>query len=130
MLFSSQLYLKSNSSSSSSSSSRGPQFISQLFNQFFQNWAVWHYCSSAHYPKSNGWAELAVKSLKRIYNTNSDGSLLNTNKPVRDIATSKYITTWHQPKRSSTIFHVHLRGHLSTNPKYYQLLEDWVFSRN
>ena len=64
----------------------GPQFTSQPFKQFLKNWAIQHSRSSAHYPESNGRAELHVKSSKRIIydNTNPDGSL-NTDKAVRAI---------------------------------------------
>ena len=45
----------------------------------YEDWAVKHRLSSAAYPQSNGQAELAVKSAKRIIsgNTGAQGSLDN-----------------------------------------------------
>ena len=59
------------------STNGGPQFIADSFEQFLKKWGVSHRTSSADYPKSNGRAEIAVKSSKRIIigNSNKDGSI-------------------------------------------------------
>ena len=44
----------------------GPQFTSNAIQQYLKDWGVKHRLSSAGYPQSNGRAELAVKSAKRI----------------------------------------------------------------
>ena len=44
----------------------GPPFESQEYDSFLKNWGVQKCTSSANYPQSNGQAELAVKTAKRI----------------------------------------------------------------
>ena len=44
----------------------GPPFNGSEFKSFLQKWAIKHRISSAHYPQSNGRAEVAVKSAKRM----------------------------------------------------------------
>jgi len=44
----------------------GPQFTAQAFQDFLQRWGVRHVTSSPHYPQSNGKAEAAVKSVKKL----------------------------------------------------------------
>lgn len=51
------------------SSDGGLPFTSLLFKQFLENWSVKHRLSSIAYPQSNGPAELAVKTAKRIVNS-------------------------------------------------------------
>jgi len=55
----------------------GTNLISQESRSFFDAWCVRLRISSAHYPQSNGRAEVAVKSVKRILrgNTMMNGSL-------------------------------------------------------
>ena len=55
----------------------GLAFTSQETKDFLKGWGVEHNVSSAHYPQSNGRAELAVKTAKRIIaeNVSSNGSL-------------------------------------------------------
>ncbi|KMQ83784.1 hypothetical protein RF55_19102, partial [Lasius niger] len=42
-------------------------FDSELFRQFTKGWDFIHIMSSPHYPKSNGLAESAVKSVKKLF---------------------------------------------------------------
>lgn len=44
----------------------GPQFASQEFEKFAASWRFEHRTSSPHYPRSNGQAEAAVKTMKQI----------------------------------------------------------------
>ncbi len=44
----------------------GPQFASAEFKSFLANWGIPHGTSSPHYPQSNGLAEAAVKSMKKL----------------------------------------------------------------
>ncbi|MBY0580465.1 MAG: DDE-type integrase/transposase/recombinase, partial [Rickettsiales bacterium] len=48
----------------------GPQFTSGETKEFLQQWGITHRISSAHHPQSNGRAELAVKSTKRLLENN------------------------------------------------------------
>ena len=56
------------------SSDGGPPFDSEEYHHFLLNWGVTKRQSSAYYPQSNGRADLAVKTAKRILTTNTDGS--------------------------------------------------------
>ena len=38
--------------------------------EFLKRWGVSHRLSSAYHPRSNGWAEVAVKSMKRLLQDN------------------------------------------------------------
>ena len=44
----------------------GPQFASGTLRRFLLRWDVRHEMSSPHYPRSNGHAEAAVKTVKKI----------------------------------------------------------------
>ena len=59
------------------SSDGGPQFTSSEFQHFLKLCDINHRQSSAYYPQSNGRAELAVKTAKRLLenNTSPNGSL-------------------------------------------------------
>lgn len=59
------------------SSDGGPEFISKTTEDFLSRWGVHHRLSSAYNPQSNGRAEVAVKSAKRLLrsNTGSVGAL-------------------------------------------------------
>ena len=62
------------------STDRGPQLTSTALKTFLSKWrGVKHRLSSAEYPQSNGRAELAVKTVKRIImdTISSDGSFDN-----------------------------------------------------
>ncbi len=52
------------------SSDGGPEFRSDTCQQFFKTWCVRHRVSSAYWPQSNGRAEVAVKSTKRLLRSN------------------------------------------------------------
>ena len=47
-------------------SDQGPQFMSHMFQAFAKEWGFQHITSSPTYPQSNGKAESAVKSMKKI----------------------------------------------------------------
>ena len=48
-------------------SDNGPQFSSQKFKEFLRHWEIQHDPSSPHFPKANGMAESAVKSVKALF---------------------------------------------------------------
>ena len=59
----------------------GPSFTSHVMRQFLYQWDINLRLSSAHYPQSNGRAELAVKTCKRLLTDNMDlGGRLDTAK--------------------------------------------------
>ena len=63
----------------------GPPFNAGAYDTFLRNWDIKRRLSSAYYAQSNGRAEVAVKSVKRILlgNVDSETGLLNTDKVAR-----------------------------------------------
>ena len=61
----------------------GPQFTSQHLTSFLHTWGVSHEMSSPHYPQSNGKAESAVKSMKKLISASWTGHSVNWNKLSR-----------------------------------------------
>ena len=72
------------------SSDGGPEFTAAETKAFFKRWGVRHRVSSSYLPSSNGRAELAVKSTKRLLmdNIDSNGNL-DTDKMVRALLTKR-----------------------------------------
>ena len=62
----------------------GPEFSANATQQFLQKWGVRHRISSAYHAKSNGRAEVAVKTVKRLMRSNVGASgSLSTDKFLR-----------------------------------------------
>ena len=59
------------------SSDGGPEFTAAETQEFLERWGVRHRLSAAYHPSSNGRAEVAVKSMKRLLqgHINPDGTL-------------------------------------------------------
>ena len=110
------------------SSDGGPQYIADEFKQFLNLWGCKHRLSSVEYPQSNGRAEVAVKTGKRLIRENtSPGGGIDTNcfarailqyrnTPLRDVKLSP----------AQLLFHRELRDFLPTHPSKYRLNEDWL----
>ena len=66
------------------SSDAGPEFKAHNTEAFFNRWGIHHRVSSSYLPSSNGRAEVAVKSAKRLLmkNISADGNL-DTDEMVR-----------------------------------------------
>ena len=90
----------------------GPPFNSAAFDSFLQRWDIRKRQSSAYYPQSNGRAEVAVKSAKRILtgNVNPVTGQLDTeeaaraflayrNTPLQDTGMSPAMTLYGRPIR-------------------------------
>ena len=66
------------------SSDGGPEFAADATARFLESWGVNHRQSSAYHPQSNGRAEVAVKTVKRLLRSNiGPGGSLNTDKFLR-----------------------------------------------
>ena len=63
----------------------GPQFTSSKFANFLVNWGTSHITSSPHYPQSNGQAEAAVKSMKKLMSAAWQGKSVNWGKLSRSL---------------------------------------------
>ena len=106
----------------------GPQFTSEAFKQFLRNWNVKHRLSSVAYPQSNGRAELAVKTAKRLImsNTGPRGSL-NTDKVVQ--AVLQYRNTPIQNiglSPAQLLLHRHLRDSIPQKRALYKPHAEWI----
>ena len=105
----------------------GPPFDSQEYNQFLDNWGIRKRTSSAYYPQSNGRAELAVKTAKRILADNTDSygrlchdraarSLLtHRNTPVQDLNISPAMMLYGRV----------IKDHLPILQDKYQIHKQW-----
>jgi len=103
----------------------GPPFGSHEFETFLKSWNVSHRLSSVGYAQSNGRAEVAVKTVKRLLTTNisSSGSLdtdnvakallLYRNTPAPDMGVSP----------AELLFGRNLNDHLPA-PKHFR--KEWV----
>lgn len=64
----------------------GPELISTATENFLKRWGDHHRLSSAYYPQSNGRAEVAVKSAKRLFRSNTGPSEdLNSDRSLRSM---------------------------------------------
>ncbi len=61
----------------------GPQFTSNMFQEFAKQWGFSHKVSTPHYPQSNGKVEATVKSMKRIIRISWNRQSLNEDKSCR-----------------------------------------------
>ena len=73
------------------SSDGGPPFRSGEYMKFLNTWGISQRLSSAHYPQSNGRAEIGVKIMKRALNSSIDpkSGEINTEKSARAILTHR-----------------------------------------
>ena len=106
----------------------GPQYQSHDFQEFLRTWGVKHRLSSPYYPQSNGRAELAVKTARRLLSTNvaNDGTINNDKVAC---AVLQYHNTPLQGSPMSPaqlLFGRTLVDFLPTNPKAYQLHPHWA----
>ena len=95
--------------------------------EFLERWGVKHRVSSAYYPRANKFAEVGVKSLKRIVRENlrQDGSL-NTDKLARALLmhrNSPCPITGLSP--AQVIFGRVLRDHLPLQPGKFEVRKEW-----
>ena len=109
------------------SADRRPPFESQEYDSFLKNWGVWKRTSSAYYPQSNGQAELAMKTAKRILAGNMDNCgclchdrtaralLTHRNTPVQDFGMSPAVMLYGRM----------IKDHLPILREKYQIRKQW-----
>lgn len=112
------------------SSDGGSQFTSEAFQSFLKDWNIRHRVSAPHYPQSNGRAEAAVKTAKRIisdYVTSSDpynhrkiahAIIQHRNTPLPDLKLSP----------AQLLFHRKIRDKIPTHPKHLRLHKQWILT--
>ena len=105
----------------------GPPFQSLEYRQFLKDWGISQWLSSAYYPQSNGRAESAVKTAKRILLDNTDSSgrldydhtarafMMHRNTPVQDIGLSPVVMLFGRP----------IKDHLPTLWKSMSVQPQW-----
>ena len=107
----------------------GPQFTSRAFQQFLKDWRVKHRLFSAGYPQSNGRAEFAVKSAKRIIQENTANGTLDNDKKTQEILqyrNTPLLCIGLSPIQ--ILLHRQLRDHVPNHPSNYHLHKQWVIS--
>ena len=74
-----RLFLATYGLPSELSSDGGPEFAASVTKQFLRKWGITHRVSSAYFARSNGRAEVGVKSSKRLLRSNvgANGSINN-----------------------------------------------------
>ena len=106
----------------------GPQFMSDAFSKFLRIWGVKHQMSSSYYPQSNGRAEVAVKSAKRMLQDNvGPNGMINSDRVA--CAVLQYHNTPLQDgtmSPSQLLFGRALSDFLPVNPRAYRLHPYWV----
>ena len=110
------------------SSDGGPQFKSQVFEVFLKRHGIAHRKSSVDYPQSNGRAEAAVKTAKRLImdNTTRKGSL-NTDRMMQGLL--QYRNTPLQGidlSPAQILLHRNLKDALPAMPGTYKMHKSWI----
>ena len=72
---------------------QGAQFMSKEIQDFFKRWGIRHVTSSPPFPQSNGRAEAAVKSMKKIIRRTWDAQQRRLNKEAWTRALVQYRNT-------------------------------------
>ena len=93
-------------------SNNGQQFKSKEFQAFANDWSFHHVTSSPHYPKSNGLAEAAVKTIKKLLKKSMDS------KEDFQLALQAYQATplWHGVAPTQMLFNRRIKATLPIRP--------------
>ena len=109
------------------SSDGGPNLSGRPFQLFLRKWGVRWRLSSAHYPQSNGRAEAAVKTAKRIIRDNTGrGGHLNTDEAAQALLMYRN-TPLRDGDRSPAQLALgrHLRDSIPSPSQRYKLSPEW-----
>ena len=105
----------------------GQPFASHDIQQFLKDWGVRWRLSSAYYAQSNGRAELAVKTAKRILqeNTSASGDL-QTDRTARALLQYRNTPIQHlDVSPAQMLYGRTLRDHLPSLPDVLQIRPEW-----
>ena len=96
-------------------------FVSRQFNEFLRDWSVYHCTSSPHYPRSNGLAESAVKSAKKLLRRCWDDSRgrLNEREWTRGLIQQRNTPGVSGRSPAEIVFGRPLRDDLPTHPSRF-----------
>jgi len=109
------------------SSDGGPPFNSSKYDNFCKSWGIKKRLSSAHYSQSNGRAEAAVKSMKRILrgNLNSLTGEVDTHKAACAIMTHRNTPSRDTGLSPAEMIYGHrIRDHIPN--KFRSRREEWI----
>ena len=105
----------------------GPPFNSTSYEEFLKQWGIQRRLSSAYYPQSNGRAEVAVKSIKRILSGNINSMTGEIDTDAAAVAIMSHRNTPNQETGISpadTLFGYALRDHLPD--KFREIRREWA----
>lgn len=108
------------------SSDGGPPFNSTDYRNFLNRWGIKSRLSSAHYPQSNGRAEVAVKTMKRALdgNVNQSTGDIDSDNAMRAIMTHRNTPSQDTGiSPSEMLFGYKLRDHLPN--KFRSTRREW-----
>ena len=103
-------------------SDNGQQFKSKEFQAFANDWSFHHVTSSPHSPKSNGLAEAAVKTIKKLLKKSMDS------KEDFQLALQAYRATplWHGVSPAHMLFNRRIKATLPIRPNLlYSTIDDF-----
>ena len=107
----------------------GTLFTSSIFQEFLRTWCVRHRLSSVTYPQSNSWAELAVRTAKRLVNGNiapPPGSLDNDNVALAILLYQNTLIQGIGLSLAQLQLHCQLCDSIPSQPTLYKLHPRWV----
>ena len=108
------------------SSDGGPPFNSTEYRNLLEHWGIKSRLSSAHYPQSNGRAEVAVKTMKRALdgNINPRTGDLDSDEALKAIMTHRNTPSQHTGiSPAEMLFGYKLRDHLPN--KFRSTRKEW-----
>ena len=101
-------------------SDNGPQLTAGIFNRFLQKWAVRISPSSPYYPQSNGHAEAAVKSVKKLIIKSTKNGNLDTDEFAQALLELRNTPRSDGLSPAQILFGHPIRSIVPVHPRAYQ----------
>ena len=107
----------------------GPNLMSKEFSNFLTIWGVEHRLSSSYYPKSNGRAEAAVKTMKRLImeNTGKGGNIDSDKIAVALLQYRNPPLKGANKSPAQLLLGRKLRDSIPQSPKGYEISDQWQY---